>query len=134
MVSLYQKIPKAACIMKYTSQRFVSAILVGIILNLGFIFFVQIACWGSLISVIVTAYLAGVTTPKDGALIGAIIFAPSSIVIIVQTILRANAVNEIGFPLTIVAAAIGLLFGMGLGGLFGLVVGKLYELVKDRIY
>ena len=115
------------------SQRFGFAILVGIVLNLAFTLFIQIACWGPMISVLVAAYLARVTTPKDGALSGAIVFIPSSMVLVIKTIVQSNTVSEVGLPLTVVAGLIGLLFGTGLGGLFGFIVGKIFELAKDKI-
>lgn len=119
--------------MRSKLQRFVIAVLAGIIFNVAFTFFIRIACWGPLISVILAAYLAGVSTPKDGALTGEIVFMPSSSVIIIQTMNRMNTVSEIGLPLTIVAGFIGFSVGSLLGGLFGLVVGKFFEMEKDHI-
>ena len=119
--------------MSYTSGRFGFAILAGIVLNLAFTFFIKIACWGPIISIVLAAYLAGVRTPKEGAITGAIVFIPSSIVIIIQTIMQSNTVDEIGLPLAIVAGSIGVLFGMGLGGLFGFMIAKLYQLAQDRM-
>jgi hypothetical protein len=113
--------------MSYRSQRFSFAILVGIVLNLAFTFFIQIACWGPMISVIVAAYLTRLTNPKEGTVIGAIVFLPSSVVLVIQTITRTDTVGEIGLLLTILAGFIGVGFGVGLGGLFGFLVGKIFD-------
>jgi hypothetical protein len=118
--------------LKDGSQRFVIAVLAGIILNLAFTFFIQIACWGSLISVIAAVYLAKVKTPRDAAIIGAVVFVPSSVVLVIQAIMRQSAIDEVGLPLTILAGFVGLLVGVVLGGLFGFVVGKVLEFVKDN--
>jgi hypothetical protein len=108
--------------MSYRSQRFSFAILVGIVLNLAFTFFIQIACWGPMISV-----MTRLTNPKEGTVIGAIVFLPSSVVLVIQTITRTDTVGEIGLLLTILAGFIGVGFGVGLGGLFGFLVGKIFD-------
>jgi len=89
--------------MNFKSQRFRLAILVGIVLNLAFTFFLQIACWGPMISVLVAVYLAKSTKSKEATWIGAIVFLPSSVVLVSQTIARTNTVGEIGLLLTILA-------------------------------
>lgn len=119
--------------MSETSSRFAFAILVGIVLNLAFTLFLQIACWGPLISVVVAGYLARATTSKNGVIIGSLVFLPSTVVLVTQSILQSDAINEIGLPLTILAGVLGVATGIGIGGLFGLAVGKLLEFLKDRI-
>lgn len=119
--------------MNHKVQRFSFAILVGIVLNLLFTFFIQIACWGPAVSVLLAAYLARAATPKEGAVTGAFVFLPSSAVLVIQTIRLDNPVDSIGLPLTLIAAILALLTGIGLGGLFGLVIGKLFQVLKDRI-
>ncbi len=62
--------------MEIKSRRFIIAILVGMLVGLAITIYLQPACVGAVISVIVSAYLAKAASPKDGAIVGAITLVP----------------------------------------------------------
>ena len=114
--------------MNITSKRSIFSILIG-----SFIGVVIPTCWGPLIGVFVAAYLARVSTPKEGAKIGAIVVLPIIIAYFalqfpVQNIAGDNS-EKLG---NLLGLFLGLLLAAGVGALYGLIIGKLFQLTRDK--
>jgi hypothetical protein len=119
--------------MNITSKRSIFSILAGMIVSLLVLISLRPTCLGPLLGVFVAAYLAKVSSPKEGAPIGAIIFVPIGLYYALQIKISQELANE---PLQLLTYVLGLLVGFllicGLGALYGLIVGRLFQFTKNN--
>jgi prepilin signal peptidase PulO-like enzyme (type II secretory pathway) len=119
--------------MNITSKRSVFSILAGTVIGLLVSIFLRPNCWGLLIGVSVAAYLAKVSSPKEGAVVGTIALAPIGLYLALQTAMSQGFADE---PIHILGNVVGLLvvflFICALGTLYGLVLGKLFQLIRNK--
>ena len=108
------------------SKRTIFSILAGIIVGVLICIFLTPTFWASLVGVFVAAYFAKVASPKEGAIIGAIV-----VVLIgrIYTFLEFHAFAKT--PISIAGAVVGLLLIAGAGALNGLIIGKLFQITKE---
>ncbi len=118
--------------MEIKSRRFIIAILVGMLGGLAITIYLQPACVGAVIGVIVSAYLAKVASPKDGAIVGAITLVPIGTYLGLWAILQVKAAQGIGLPGAIFNFLLTLILASAIGALYGLVIGLLLRIAKQR--
>lgn len=118
--------------MSLKSKPTIFSILAGIIVGLLISIFLKPTCWGPLIGVFVAAYLAKVSSPKEGAIIGAIVSLPIGIYALLQIPSQAIAKTTLGLLGNIAGLVLGLLFVSGIGALYGLIIGKLFQFTKTK--
>jgi len=113
--------------MKYTSKRTILAILAGALIGIALILFVRLVCWGQILGVAVAAYLANVSSPREGAVVGAIVLVPVAMVGVFPTIAHQTELDELSIPLFLLSIFFASLFAGAVGAVYGLVLGKLFE-------
>jgi hypothetical protein len=118
--------------MNIKSKQFLFSILAGMIVGLLVSIFLTPTCWGAVIGVFVAAYMAKVSSPKEGAIVGAIVLVPIAIYGTIQTAFQTNVVDEIGIFTTILVFLLVVVLISGIDALYGLVIGKLFQLTKDK--
>jgi hypothetical protein len=119
--------------MNIKSKQFIFALLVGITAGLLItVFYGQIG-WGAIIGAIAAARLANVSTPKEGAVVGAITILTIEIYATILAAIQTNGLNNHGLFATLTLFFISLLKITGIGALYGLVIGKLFQFTKDKI-
>jgi hypothetical protein len=120
--------------MEIKSRRFIIAILVGMLVGLAITIYLQPACVGAVISVIVSAYLARAASPKDGAIVGAITLVPIGTYLGLWAILQVKATQGIGLPGAVFNFLLTLILASAIGALYGLVIGLLLRIAKERMW
>jgi hypothetical protein len=118
--------------MKLTSKQTLLSLLAGITIAVLFFLFLRPACWGPLVGVFMAAYLAKVSSPKEGASIGAIVLVPIGILSILQFPVDALSKDPMGRLGNIVGAILVLLTAPGIGAVYGLIIGKLFQMRKNK--
>jgi hypothetical protein len=118
--------------MKITSKRSILSVLVGILVGVLIYSFLRPACWGPLVAVFVAAYLAKVSTPKEGAKIGTMVLLPIGIYWYSQLPALVIAKDTVGKLGNLFGVVLGLLFISGVGALYGLLLGKFFQLTKNH--
>ena|SRR5215211_2589514 len=118
--------------MKITSKRSIFSILVGIIVGVLVSVFLRPTCLGPLIAAFVATFLAKVSTPKEGAKIGAIVLLPIGIYWYLQLPALIIAKDTVGKLGNLSGLLVGLLFLSGVGALYGLLLGKLFQMTKNH--
>jgi hypothetical protein len=118
--------------MNITSKRSIFSILVGIIIGVLVSMFLRPTCLAPLIAVFVAVYAAKVSTPKEGAKIGAIVLLPIGIYWYLQLPALIIAKDSVGKLGNLVGVLLGLLFISGVGALYGLMLGKLFQITKSK--
>ena len=118
--------------MKIKSIKFLVSLLVGMLVGLSITVFVKPTCLGPFIGVVLSAYMAKVASPRDGAIVGAIVLIPIGIYGFLLTALQLRSLEVLGILGIIPVLFIGVLLISGLGALFGLVVGKLFQITKEK--
>ena len=118
--------------MKVKSKQFVVAILVGAIIGALISVFTNSGGWATIISVTLAAYLAKVSSPKEGAIVGSITIIPIGIYAIALANIQTKALETRGILATIPFLLLGFLIIIGIGALFGLIIGKIFQLTKSR--
>jgi hypothetical protein len=106
--------------------------LVGIVVGLLVSTFIRPTCWAPLIAGFVAIALAKVSTPKDGAKIGAIVLLPIGIYWYLQLPSHVIAKDSVGKLGNLFGVVLGLLFISGVGALYGSILGKLFQLRKNK--
>ena len=106
--------------------------LTGMIIGLLASVFLRPTCWGPLIGVFVASYLGNVSSPKEGATIGAIVLVPIGIYAAWQYSTQTIAENLTELIGNIVGLVLGILLGSGIGAVYGLIIGKLFQLTKNN--
>ena len=114
------------------SKQFIFSILAGMIVGLLVSIFLKPTCWGAVTGVFVGAYLAKVSSPKEGALVGAIVLVPIAVYGMIQPAFQTNVIDEIGMFATILVFLLVVVLISGIGALYGLVIGKLFQVTKDK--
>ena len=114
------------------SKQTIFSIFAGIIVGLLISIFFKPTCLGPLVGVFVGAYLAKVSSPKEGAIIGAIVLLPIGIYTYLQIPSEAIAKTTVGILGNIVGLVLGLLLVSGIGALYGLIIGKLFQITKKE--
>ena len=118
--------------MKIKSKQTIFSILAGMIVGLLVFIFLRPTCWGPLVGVFVAAYFAKVSSPKEGAIIGAIVLIPIGMYGILQ-IPADETTNDTASTIgTIVGMLLGLGLLSGIGALYGMIIGKLFQMKKDK--
>ncbi len=119
--------------MNIPSKRSIFSILAGTMIGLLVSIFLSPNCWGLLIGVSVATYLAKVSSPKEGAIVGTIALAPIGLYLALQIAISQGFANE---PLHILGNVLGLLvvflFICAIGAIYGLILGKLFQLIKNK--
>lgn len=118
--------------MNLKSKQIIFSILAGMIVGLLVSVFLKPTCWGPLVGVFVAAYSAKVSSPKEGAIIGAIVLIPIGIYTFLQLPAELWAKNTSGILGNIVGLVLGLLLVSGIGALYGSIIGKLFQITKDK--
>lgn len=122
--------------MNIKSKQSILALLAGMIAGLLFTVFVPPACWGMVLGVFVAAYFARVSSPEDGAVVGAIALIPVGIYLSFQGVIQAKFLENIGMlatlPIFFIILVIAIVLISVIGALFGLVIGKLFQITKDK--
>jgi hypothetical protein len=118
--------------MSLTSKRSIFSILTGIIVGALVSTFIRPTCWGPLIAVLAATYVANVSTPKEGARIGAIVLLPIGVYWYLQMPSLFTATNSTGMLGNLLGLVLGLLLISGVGALYGLILGKLLQLRKNK--
>jgi len=114
------------------SKQTIFSILAGIIVGLLVSIFLKPTCWGPAVGVFFAAYLAKVSSPKEGAIIGTIVLLPIGIYAFLQIPAEAIAKTTIGIFGNIIGLIAGLLLAAGIGALYGLIIGKLFQITKEK--
>ena len=118
--------------MNIRSERSTFALLVGMTVGVLASIFMTPTWWGPILGVFAGATLAEVTSPKDGAIVGAIALIPIGIYITIQTAIQINALQSLGILATIPFFCIAIMVLTFLGALYGLAIGKLFQITKDK--
>ena len=118
--------------MSITSKRSIFSVLGGVIVGLLVYTFLRPTCWGPIVGVFLAAYLAKVSSAKEGALIGALVLAPMGIYSSLQTLLQTTANPDRSILVIPFAIILVVVLASGLGALYGSVIGKLFQLTKDK--
>ena len=118
--------------MNIKSKQTIFSILAGMIVGLLVSIFLRPTCWGPLIGVFVAAYLAKVSSPKEGAIIGAIVLVPIGIYALLQIPVEAIAGTTVGKLGNLVGLVLGILLVSCVGALYGLIIGKLFQVTKNK--
>ena len=114
-----------------TLRRYTLSILAGVLISVLISFFLKTICWEPFISVFVAVYLAKVATPKEGALIGAIVFLPVGIVFaLLQPADLAAGIAETFANFLVLFLTI--LIVSGVGAVYGLILGTLLKFTKKN--
>jgi len=108
------------------SKQTIFSILAGIIIGVLICIFLTPTFWGPLVGVFVAAYFAKAASPKEGAIIGAIVVV---LVGRIYTFLQFHTFAKT--PISIAGAVVGLLLIAGVGALNGLIVGKLFQTARE---
>jgi len=119
--------------MNIKSKRFVFALLFGLIVSLLITILVRPACSGFLIGVVVTAFMAGVSSPRDGAIIGVLVAIPTEIYVFMQTYQQTSLDNIFIILGVISGVDLLLIIFSGLGVFYGMIVGKLIQHIKSKL-
>ena len=118
--------------MNIKSKQFFFSILAGMFVGLLVSIFLKPTCWGAVTGVFVAAYMAKVSSPKEGAIVGAIVLVPIAIYGTIQAAFQTNVVDEMGIFTTILVFLLVVVLISGIGALYGLVIGKLFQLTKNK--
>jgi hypothetical protein len=118
--------------MNFKSKQFIFALLAGIAIGLLASIFLKPMCWGVIAGVIVAAYFAKVSSPKDGAIVGAIVLVPISAYAFTLAAIQSNASEKLGALGSVLVFFLTVILASGIGALFGLVVGKLFQVTKGK--
>src|SRR5215207_3290414 len=94
--------------------------------------FLRPTCWGPLVGVFVAAYFAKVSSPKEGAIIGAIVLIPIGMYGVLQFPADETTNDTASTIGTIVGMLLGLVLLSGIGALYGMIIGKLFQMKKDK--
>jgi hypothetical protein len=94
--------------------------------------FLKLTCQGPLFGVIIASVVANVSSPKEGAILGALIPIPLYIYSIIPAISNVNQASKVSsIFLLILAEILGSLLALGLvsavGALIGLGIGKFLQ-------
>jgi hypothetical protein len=116
----------------FKSKQFIFSILAGIIVGLLASIFLKPMCWGAIAGVFVAAYLAKVSSPKDGAVVGAIVLMPISIYTFSLGIVQSSMTEKMGITGIFLVFILGVVSESGIGALLGLIIGKLFQTIKDK--
>jgi len=116
----------------FKSKQFFFSILAGIIVGLLVSIFLKPMCWGAIVGVFAAAYLAKVSSPKDGAIVGAIVLVPISIYTFSLGIAQSSVTEKMGITGIFLVFILGVISESGIGALFGLIIGKLFQITKDK--
>ena len=108
--------------MKIKSKQFILAMLIGMMVGLLLTIFIRPVDLGAVIAVFAAVYLAKVSSPKEGALVGGIVLIPTGIYVTIQVAILNKELEIFGLPVTILIGFITLLLMSGLGALIGLIV------------
>lgn len=114
------------------SQRFLLAILVGMLIGVTLTIFLPPACFGMLVGVGVAAYIAKAASPKEGALVGAIVMIPIGIYVILWTNAQTKTIQSMGWLAALPFVFLAWLLTLGLGALCGLLVGLLLRFTRNK--
>ena len=114
------------------SKQFIFSMLAGMIVGLLVSIFLKPTCWGAATGVFVAAYLAKVSSPKEGALVGAIVLVPIAVYGMIQAAFQTNVIDEIGMFATILVFLLVVVLISGIGALYGLIIGKLFQVTKGK--
>ncbi|MGA7604807.1 MAG: hypothetical protein WCA79_02705 [Anaerolineales bacterium] len=93
---------------------------------------IQTSFWGALIGLIVAAYLANVSFPKEGAIVGAIIVIPDGVRHFVQAAIQLRYLDKHGLLATLLVFLVGAMLVSGIGAVNGLIIGKLFQTGKKK--
>jgi hypothetical protein len=89
-------------------------------------------CWGAITGIFIAAYLAKASSPKEGAIVGAMAVVPIGIYGSVQAALQTDVMDEVGILLTILVFLLLIVCISGIGAFYGLIIGKVFQITKDK--
>lgn len=118
--------------MNFKSKQFILAMLSGIVVGVLASIFLKPMCWGVIAGVVVAAYFSKVSSPKDGAIVGAIVLVPISMYVFTLAAIQSNASEKLGTLGSILVFFFMIIFSSGIGALFGLAIGKLFQATKGK--
>ncbi len=118
--------------MKIKSKKFILSTLAGMIIGLLVSIFLRPTCWGPIVGVFIAAYLNKVSSPKEGAIVGAIVLTPIGIYATFQALIQTDVQDDTGILATILIFILANVLVPGIGALYGLIIGKLFQLTKDK--
>ncbi len=115
------------------SKRSIFSILIGVLFCSFLYLVIQPPGWGPIIGVFVAASLANVSSPKEGAIIGAIVLAAIGGVAAIRGSFQTHIVDELGILGTVLVSFISAIFVAIIGAVYGLIIGKLFQFIKKKI-
>jgi hypothetical protein len=117
---------------KIKSKRVFLGTLVDIVIGVLVTIFIRPSCWGPIVGVILSVFLANLESLKSSAIVGAITMIPIGICGSLLTNQQTKFLEHISpwliIPIFIFAVAL----DAGIGSLYGLVIGFLMKKVKER--
>ena len=119
--------------MNIKSKRFIFSILTGMIIGLLISILVRPICVAPIIGVFVAASLANASSPKEGAIIGAIVLVPIEIYVALQVTSQGIPDDPVGKLGNLLGIFLSLVLLSGIGALYGSILGKLFQLIKDKM-
>lgn len=114
--------------MNFKSKQFIFSMLIGVIVGLLFSILAQPMCWGMIAGVFVAAYFAKVSSPKDGAIVGAIIVMPIS----VYASFLSAVLSKNGILGAVLVSFVMVILTTGVGSLVGFIIGKLFQVTRGK--
>jgi hypothetical protein len=120
--------------MIFRSKRSTVAILSGLIVCFLFAYFTRITWFAPILGVLITVNIAKAFTPKEGALLGALVPVPSGIFATLPVFIYnyQQAQNTRGALGLIFAGVIGIMLLMLMGAFYGFVLGKLIQFFRKK--
>ena len=119
--------------MNIKPKRFILSTLAGIFIGLLLSILVRPICLAPIIGVFVAASLANASSPKEGAIIGAIVLVPIYIYTVMQVASQGIADNPVGIFGNLLGICLSFVLFSGIGALYGSILGKLFQLIKNKI-
>ena len=119
--------------MNIKPKRFIVSTLTGMIIGLLISILVRPICLAPIIGVFVAASLANTSSPKEGAIIGAIVLVPIDIYAVIQVTSQGIADDPVGKFGNLLGICLSLVLFCGIGALYGSILGKLFQLIKNKI-
>ena len=119
--------------MNIKPKRFILSTLAGMIVGLLIAILVRPICLAPIISVFVAASLANASSPKEGAIIGAIALVPIYIYAVTQVAAQGISDDPVGKFGYLLGLCIGFVIFSSIGALYGSILGKLFQLIKNKL-
>ena len=114
-----------------SQKRSILAILAGMLICFLFSVVIKPACFGLFFGIIAACAIAGVSSPKEGAVIGVFVPIPLGIYVMLPGPAYVFRKPNVDLPSVMIGELFSVLFMALVGATIGLIVGKLYEMRRQ---